>query len=419
MSVRRRLAFRVILVACALTAPLGRPAARADDARARALASNDEAVRRYHEGDVEGALALLREALHLLPDEPAFRQNAARCLTDLGDAHRAARRFEAAARDYHEAGGLTPDDPRPQVFEGLALHEALRDRDAVGVLEPVVRRWPDLAVAHELLARALYRLGENARAIERWERAVALEPGNEQARAALERARREESVEGGLVVDLGAAHFSIKYDGAQDLALGRQVAQVLEAAHADVGALLGGRYPSAEVAVVIYPGRTFRATTGAHGWVAGLYDGKIRVPAGGLSRAPAHEVRRVLTHEYAHALLRAVGGPRVPAWLHEGFAQLAEGRPRADAREALAGAAPPPLARLATSFAAESDPATARALYAAACDLVYDLVGRGGAPLLGDLLDRLRRDDPLDDALRAVYGLSLDELDQAWRATLP
>ncbi len=412
VSVARRLAVvaAVLLVAC--------PGARADDeARARALARNDEAVRRYGQGDVAGALTLLRQALLILPDDPTLRANAARCLTTLGDAHRAAGRLDDAARDYHEAGGLVPDDPAPQLREGLALFEALRDRDAVAVLEPVARRWPDLALAHDLLARTLYRSGENARAIQHWERALALAPDDEQVRAALERARREESVEGGLVVDLGAAHFTIKYDGARDLELGRLVARTLEGAYEEVGALLG-RYPSTEVAVVIYPGRTFAATTGAHGWVAGLYDGKIRVPAQGLTAAPTHEVRRVLTHEYAHALLRAVGGPRVPAWLHEGFAQVAEGRSRADARGALAGAAAPPLATLSRSFAGEADATKVRALYAAACDLVHDLLGRGGAPLLADLLDRLRRDEPLDDALRGVYGLTLAELDAAWRASL-
>jgi tetratricopeptide (TPR) repeat protein len=402
-----------VLLACALASP-----ARAQDARERALAKNAEAVRRFGEGDLEGALGLLREALRLLPDEAALRTNAARVLVELGDAHREGRRYSEAARDYHEAGGLVPDEPTPQVREGLVLHEALRDRDAVAVLEPVVLRWPDDPLAHDLLARALYRLGENARAIRLWERAVALDPKNEQAQAALERARREESVEGDLVVDLGAAHFSIKYDGAQDVALGRLVAQTLEAAYNDVGRLLG-RYPPGEVAVVIYPGRTFSATTGAHGWVAGLYDGKIRVPAQGLSEAPASEVRRVLTHEYAHALLRAVGGPRVPAWLHEGFAQVAEGRSRSDARAGLRRAGAPALGALAQSFAGEADPGRARLLYAAACDLVHDLLSRGGAPLLADLLDRLGRGEELDAATRAIYGLGLDELDAAWRATLP
>lgn len=407
------------LLAAIVAAVVALPARAQDDARARAMARNDEAVRRYGEGDPAGALALLREALELLPDDPTLRHNAARCLVALGDAHRAARRFDDAARDYHEAGGLVPHDPGPPLREALALYEAMRDRDAVAVLEPVVRRWPDLALPHDLLARALYRLGENARAIQHWERALALDPDNAHARAALERARREESVEGGLLVDLGAAHFSIKYDGAQDQELGRLVARTLEAAYEEVGALLG-RYPPTEVAVVIYPGRTFGETTGAHAWVAGLYDGKIRVPADGLATAPPREVRRVLTHEYAHALLRAVGGPRVPAWLHEGFAQVAEGRTRADARDVLARAgAAPPLARLERGFASERDPAQARLLYAAACDLVHDLLGRGGPPLLAEVLDRLGRGEPVDDALRAVYGLGLEELDAAWRATLP
>lgn len=414
-----RLAVGIALLLLAVT-PAARAQAPAPSAadRERALAKNDEAVRRFGEGDPAAALGLLREALLLLPDDATLRANAARCLIALGDAHRTARRFAEAARDYHEAGGLAPDDPAGPLREGLALYEGLRDRDAAAVLEPLVARWPDLGVAHDLLARTLYRLGDNARAIRHWERALALEPENADARAALERARKEEGVEGDLVTDLGAAHFSIKYDGAQDVALGRLVARTLEGAYQSVGARLG-RYPPHEVAVVIYPGRTFAATTGAHGWVAGLYDGKIRVPAQGLTQAPPAEVQRVLTHEYAHALVRAVGGPRVPTWLHEGFAQVAEGRTRDDARKGLTRAAAPGPAKMVESFAAESDPARVRLLYGAACDLVHALLGRGGGPLFADLLDRLGKGEALEEALRGVYGLGLEELDATWRATLP
>jgi len=389
----------------------------ADD-RERALDLNEAAVARYQAGEPQAALDLLREALRLAPDEPTIRHNASRCLVALGDAAFAERRFADAARDYHEAAGLVPEDPGPALREAAALYEGLQDRDVVALLEPLLNDFPEEAWGHELLAKALYRLGENARAIERWERALELDPANAAVAEALERARREEAVEEDLYVDLGAAHFTIKYDGRQDAAIGRRVVEVLESAYQEVGGLLN-RYPDAEVAVVVYPGRTFSAATGAHGWVAGLYDGKIRVPADGLAEAPAAEVRRVLTHEYAHALLRATGGPRVPAWLHEGFAQVAEGRPRDRARRGLRQGSVPSVGDLSKTFVRERDADEARRLYDAACDFVYYLIGRGGTPLLAELLDALGRNDGLDEAMERLYGDDLEGLFAAWRSELP
>lgn len=404
---RRRTA--ALLLLCARAGP-----GRGDDGKAL----NEQAIERYGKGDLEGALALFRRARALLPEDRTVRENLAKCLVGTGDAHRAAKRFAAAARDYHEAAGVDPDLAVAQSREGLALLEDEKERDALVVLERAVRRWPDDADAHALLAVAADRTGETARAIAAWERVVALRPADADARAKLEKLRQEESVERGLGVDLGAAHFTVKYDGAKDLAVGRRIVATLEAAWRDVGQLLG-KHPPSEVAVVIYPGKTFQAVTGAHGWVAGLYDGKIRVPADGLAKAPDAEVRRVLYHEYCHALVRLLGGPQVPTWLQEGLAQVAEGRLRADARAALARGEAPALADLEASFAGEPDAARARARYAAACDLTWDLLGRGGAPNVTDLLERLRKDEPLDQALRAVYGLGPAELEAAWRAGLP
>ena len=393
------------------------PPAPVDDL-ARAQALNDQAVARFQKGELDAALELLRQALRLAPEEQTPRHNAARCLIARGDELARGRRFEDAARDYHEAAGLTPQDALPSLREASALQEALRDRDAVALLRDAIRRWPEDARPLGLLARSLYRLGENREAIERWEQVLRLEPENQPARAALERARREEAVERDLFLDLGAPHFSIKYDGGRDAALGRLVGGILEQAYVAVGQLLA-RYPSAEVAVVLYPGRSFQETTGSHGWVAALYDGKIRVPAGGLAQAPVSEVRRVLTHEYAHALLRAVGGPQVPVWLQEGFAQVAEGRTLADARAALRQAGAPGMADLERSFASEADPERVRRLYAAACALVHWLLAQGGGPRLAQALDALGRGQGTDAALRAAYGRGAAELHAEWIATLP
>ena len=376
---------------------------------------NDQAVALYEQGEYAKALVLLRTALKSVPDDTTYRHNASRCLIALGDQLYQAGSYREAARDYHEAAGFVSTDPAPVLREATALSQGGLDRDAVAVLEPALVRWPDLSPGHELLANALYRLGENRRALEHWERALtgADDDAKQRIERALERVRKEEGVEGGLYNDLQAPHFSIKYDGVVDRELGRLVGQVLEDAYRDVGQLLG-RYPDGETAVVIYPGQTFQATTGAHGWVAGLYDGKIRVPGSGLGRAPVAEVRRVLTHEYAHALLRAVGGPKVPIWLQEGFAQLAEGRNPGEVARHVNRASAPSVAQLSQAFTKQQSAAKARVLYAGALGLTQHLFQQGGAPLLADLLDRLGRNEALDDSLRRVYGRSLDELHADW-----
>src|SRR5258706_76191 len=57
------------------------------------------------------------------------------------------------------------------------------------------------------LGQALYRLGRLQEAIKHWTRALELDSKDEGLARALEKAKREAAVEGGLSEDLGAPHF--------------------------------------------------------------------------------------------------------------------------------------------------------------------------------------------------------------------
>jgi hypothetical protein len=75
--------------------------------------------------------------------------------------------------------------------------------------------------------------------------------------------------------------------------------------------------------VVLYPDRSY-AEEGHVSWSAGVYDGKIRLPSAGAS-VTSLRFRGTLFHEYAHALFhRATGKRGGPAWLNEGFADVAK-----------------------------------------------------------------------------------------------
>ena len=153
--------------------------------------------------------------------------------------------------------------------------------------------------------------------------------------------------------------------------------------------------------------------TRAHGWVSGLFDGKIRLPAAATSPA-GPGLERLILHEYSHAAIHDLSRGRAPRWLHEGLAQLME------------GAAPDPTLRIRggmtlaalEQLVGDPDPARARMGYDMALWVVHDLATRGGAPSLRTLLDRLASGEPAAVALGRVYGTRTSELESQWRALL-
>jgi len=89
-----------------------------------------------------------------------------------------------------------------------------------------------------------------------------------------------------------------------------------------VGALFQ-LYPDGPIPLVLYPERSYELE-GHVSWSAGVYNGKIRLPSAGAD-ASSLRFRGTLFHEYAHALFqRATSGKGGPAWLNEGFADVAK-----------------------------------------------------------------------------------------------
>lgn len=148
--------------------------------------------------------------------------------------------------------------------------------------------------------------------------------------------------------------------------------------------------------------------TRAPGWAGGMFgrsDGKIRLP---VQNAAGRErlLRRVVTHEYVHALVHALA-PAAPLWLHEGLAQYLSGDRAVNAAQVI------PLALLADGF-----PQDARAAYAAymvSLQAVSDLIEERGMPPLRRLLDELGAGRGLEEAFAASYGRPFSRWAASWR----
>jgi tetratricopeptide (TPR) repeat protein len=233
-----------------------------------------------------------------------------------GNASEARRRFEEALR-Y--------DGRSVPARGGLAAAYLMEGRDAFArsVLEQALLeapRDPDLLF---LLGAVAQKQDRQEEALAAWEKSLAARP-DPLLLERIEALRRQQSVEQGYRRTEGA-HFILRYDG-------KRIAPDLEAA---ILGELERRFPdlvrqfdhapSQPIAVVVYPGQAFYEATQADANVAGLYDGKIRLPAGGL-RDLNREVRAVLLHELAHAFITDKSGGRAPRWLQEGLAQWIEGR---------------------------------------------------------------------------------------------
>ena len=143
----------------------------------------------------------------------------------------------------------------------------------------------------------------------------------EQAGGASERARREREVHDRMQ-QRRADHFSVKFEGPEQVSLAWSVLEVLEGAYWRIGGTLSA-LPSAPIPVVLYTSEQFRDITRSPSWAVGAFDGIIRIPMRG-ALENRRELERVLSHEYTHALIRQLSSRPVPAWLNEGLAAALE-----------------------------------------------------------------------------------------------
>jgi Tfp pilus assembly protein PilF len=326
--------------------------------------------------------------------------------------------YRSARSAFDEALRYVDDDAAAHLGRGIAsLH--LRDEAAA---ERSLRRAAALAPREK---EAFVLLGELARrrddleaAAGFWGQALDLDPGDAVLRARLERLQREHRTEKDFNRDL-TGHFSVKYEGRDRIDTGRIVLRVLEDAYGDVGRALSF-YPDGEIGVILYSDRQFREVTDAPGWSGGVYDGKIRIPIGGIEQeTPA--LRGLLFHEYTHAAVRALT-PRVPAWLNEGLAQHFEGRLSADAarrmlRTARKDGSLPPLSLLEGSFQGLGG-AQAGQAYLVSLSAVQYMIDQFGMYRVRMVLDELAAGAGTDRAIHNALLVPADEFERGWLRSL-
>ena len=334
-------------------------------------------------------------------------------------AHHAASRFEMSRGDLEHALAdaraavfYAPEDPSALMELAYVYLRRSEFKQSLEYLERAKRYAPKSPDVYKLEGWTYYGLNRPDQAVAEWKKSLSLRPDSE-VQAALDKAVRDKNEEENYREN-ESTHFQLKYNGAAEPGLAREVLHTLEGHYQQIESELNFSPPD-PIGVVLYTQEGFADITRAPGWVGALNDGRIRVPVQGLTSVDS-ELSRILRHELTHSFIQQKTHGRAPTWIQEGVAQWMEGK-RSDENAAVllqvydAGQAAP-LAQLEGSWMRLPGPMASYA-YAWALANVEYIVQTQGMGDIERILDRLAAGTATEQAVREVLHDDYGDLMQA------
>jgi hypothetical protein len=313
-------------------------------------------------------------------------------------------------------GAIARGDQSPEALY-LLVEAHLASGDPVAArtaAEQGLKLQPQDARLHALRGDALLASGERLAAELAYRRSAQIHPDPEVTRKLDDLAPPPPAA----VPPIGA-QLCIRYDGSVNEPLGAQVLAALGDAYAEYERHFGSVLTQ-PVTVVLQTGTDFQADARNPEWAAGVNDGTIRAPVGGLERVTPG-LLRVLRHELAHSFVTAATGGNCPTWLQEGIAEWLEG---ADAAHddaivvaALREQRVVSLLALDNGFRHLSA-ADATLAYAESHSAVAHILRTRGEPGLKRLLAALDDGLPIEEAFVVALADSYTEFHHGWTGQL-
>jgi len=388
------------------------------DNRDEALRLNEEGIKLVSRGDYEDAITKFMKARSLLPADSTLKRNLATARSRHAARLLAAGKSKEAIRQFRMALALMPAEAVHHANLGIALLRTGHAEDGKKSLEAAIRADPGCGPAHSELGGMYYRDGDLFRAADHLKKAVKAAPKREDLKKALARVEREYEVEKKFK-SVTSEHFRISWDGARDATVGERLEVHLEDAYEEVAADLGIR-PKTITRVILYTKQNFKAVTGAHDWVGGLFDGRIRIPLKNFHSAE-EEIRNTIRHEYVHVAVDSVT-KKCPAWLNEGLAQYYEGRAIRNWMPLLVKARNAKILfsiqDLAKNFTTYKDANRARLAYAQSHAIILFVMEEHGPKAIGTFLAEMGKGRKTEEACRTAFLMSLDDLYDDWIESL-
>jgi hypothetical protein len=173
--------------------------------------------------------------------------------------------------------------------------------------------------------------------------------------------------------------------------------------------------------VILYSEEAYRELVQAPHWSGGLFDGKIRIPI----KQKGMELRKIIRHEFAHALVWEKTRGNCPIWLNEGIASLEEeggrgSRPSQAHKQLLTEKETRQVNVLAlqNSFGELGDTELIRRAYVKSESIVRFIIKRYSLYKIHRILDSLGEGMAIEDVLRKEIAIGLTALEKRWQKSL-
>lgn len=399
-----------------------------------AVAYNSKALELDGQGKEQEAIAYYQRALELEPDNTTVIRNLVATLNNLAVARSKAQKFLEAQQFFEQAAKwldrANDESLRRSVRDNYAALLTVWGTELLRANKPHAAA-DTLRQALGLNSKnvpAMIYLGDIAYDVNDYEAAkqfyaAAKQLDKEHAAyldSRLEMIERELKVENLFreITDT-KGRFRVQYVPYSEGIRIQDVLAMLDDAHDALAETLGFR-PTRSVNVKIYRGEDFYRVSALPGWATGIYDGKMRLKAEDMQNAPA-QVRDLLFHEYTHALLAMNIRQQVPAWFHEGLAQLMEPQFSQSEREqkrlrAALTDGKLTFEALRESFRELHSKAEAEQAYLLSKYFLASLRQRYGAEKLREWLKRMAADESFESSFEQIYGLPLKKAQDRWIA---
>jgi tetratricopeptide (TPR) repeat protein len=352
---------------------------------------NEAGLRYFQEKQFDMAKTEFEAALKLAPDQPVILNNLSRACFELGQAKGEEHLFSEALSLFQEAIQFNPDVSAFHVASGWAYDKLDQDDHAIDELESAIRLDPKEGNAYQILGEIYHKQDAPERAIETLEKALSLQPDNDSLRKRIAKMKQDNNLESHFG-KTASSHFIIKFEGEENKEIANIVSDNLDEAFHEIGGLFYEKSLQ-PVIVILYSDQSFRDNVHSPVWAGGIYDGKIRIPVRGWNQ-DLGGLKRLLFHEYTHAVLYQITSYPIPTWLNEGLAIYFEGGGTSNRLGLRVEAARKngnliPLHQLQGSFM-EMDSATSELAYGESKEAVQFLIDRYSIKRLRDLLDQYK-----------------------------
>ena len=372
-------------------------------------------------------IAQLRDRLDHMSSDADARHQLAIAYNNYGVELADAGKFSDSIRQLQEAVRLEPQDAQFQTNVALihlkaaqTAYQEQRMDEARTLVASAIKASPDRPEAYALLGEIEYHSQHLKEAKTAWEHAVKLNPELPTVQDKLKQVSQELPVESDFE-KVSQAYFDVRFTDQLKRSTGYDIRDALLKARREVGSDFS-LWPTGKLIVLVYGAEQFRQLRkDTPEWVAGQFDGKIRVPLPG-NGFDEIAVVRTLYHEYTHALIHEIAGNRCPTWLNEGLAEYEGWRsqtaPWARLRHAVTAGLLIPWDRLSAGFSPGVSAEEVGLAYEQSHSIARYLVERYGFWRMRRILKAVADGADLDETLASELHMKLPRLQAAWRTWL-